>query len=187
MSAPPHQIPGIRSQQLRLEVGDAPVEEPVVGAGGLQAFFQGALSGVRSRMRCRSVAFSALGRPLAWLSCSCWVSRSSPMAPRAGLRGGGCGLAWCPGPRKTLLAVAGLVSVHDHTWTTDRSRAAQRWSELDPGLAAHLTQLHSWAMAERHPSREEVKRALADDGIVAAIVERFGSLIGLWTDDPDGE
>jgi hypothetical protein len=30
-----------------------------------------------------------------------------------------------------------------------------------------------------------VGRALADDGIVAAIVERFGRLIGLWTDDPD--
>jgi uncharacterized protein len=87
--------------------------------------------------------------------------------------------------RKALLAVAGLVSVHDHTWTTDRSRAVRRWGELEPGLAAHLIRLHSWAEGERHPSREEVERALADDGIVCAIVERFGSLIGLWTDDPD--
>jgi uncharacterized protein len=84
--------------------------------------------------------------------------------------------------RKTLLALAGLVSVHDHTWTTDRARAVQRWSDLEPDLAAPLGRLHSWATAERHPDREEVRGALADDGIVAAITERFGRLIGLWTD-----
>lgn len=89
--------------------------------------------------------------------------------------------------RKTLLAVAGLVSVHDHTWTTDRSRAAQRWSELEPGLAAELSRLHSWVSGERHPAREAAKRALADDGIIAAIVERFDSLIGLWADDPEAQ
>ena len=85
--------------------------------------------------------------------------------------------------RKTLLAVAGLVSVQDHTWTTDRSRAVRRWGELEPGLAAELVRLLSWAQRERHPSHEDVERALADDGIVAAIVQRFASLIGLWTDD----
>jgi len=63
--------------------------------------------------------------------------------------------------RKTLLAVAGLVSVHDRTWTTGRSRAVWRWSELDP--------------------------ALADDGIIVAIVERFDSLIGLWPDDSEAQ
>jgi uncharacterized protein len=89
--------------------------------------------------------------------------------------------------RKTLLAVAGLVSVHDHTWTTGRSRAVRRWSELEPGLAADLGRLHSWADRERHPSRDEVERALADDGIVSAIVEHFGSRIGLWTDSPEGQ
>jgi hypothetical protein len=88
--------------------------------------------------------------------------------------------------RKTLLAGAGLVSVHDHTWTTDRSRAVRRWGELEPGLAAQLGQLHSWAERERHPSREDVERALADEGIISAIVQRFSSLIGLWTDDPEG-
>jgi uncharacterized protein len=87
--------------------------------------------------------------------------------------------------RKTLLAVAGLVSVHDHTWTTDRSRAVRRWSELEPGAATELGQLHWWANGHRRPSREEVERALADDGIVSAIVTRFGTLIGLWADDPD--
>jgi hypothetical protein len=84
--------------------------------------------------------------------------------------------------RKTLLAVAGLVSVHDHTWTTDRARAVQRWSDLEPDLAVPLAQLRSWANAERHPDRDEVGRALADDGIVAVIVERFDRLIGLWAD-----
>ena len=89
--------------------------------------------------------------------------------------------------RKTLLAVAGLVSVHDRTWTTDRSRAVRRWSELDPALAAELSWLYSLVSGERHPSREEARRALADDGIIVAIVERFDSLIGLWTDDPEAQ
>ena len=88
--------------------------------------------------------------------------------------------------RKTLLAVAGLVSVHDHTWTTDRSRAVRRWGELEPGLATQLGRLLSWAEGERRPSREEAGRPLADNGIIPAIVERFDSLIGLWTDDPEG-
>lgn len=89
--------------------------------------------------------------------------------------------------RKTLLAVAGLASVHDGTWTTDRARAAQRWSDLEPGLASQLSRLHSWTRAEHRPDRGEVGRALADDGIARAIVERFGHLIGLWADDPDGQ
>lgn len=84
--------------------------------------------------------------------------------------------------RKTILAVAGLVSVHDRTWTTSRSRAVRRWSELQPGLATQLSRLNSWADRDDHPSREDVEYALADDGIVAAIVARFASLIGLWTD-----
>ena len=86
--------------------------------------------------------------------------------------------------RKTLLAVAGLVSVRDHTWTTDRSRAARRWGGIEPDLAAPLGRLLTWAEAERRPSPEEVRRALADDGVVDSIVERFGGLIGLWPDDP---
>jgi hypothetical protein len=88
--------------------------------------------------------------------------------------------------RKTLLAVAGLVSVHDHTWTTGRSRAVRRWSELEPGLAAPLGRLHSWAERERRPAPGEVEPALTGDGIVAAIVRRFGSLIGLWADPAPG-
>jgi len=85
--------------------------------------------------------------------------------------------------RKTLLAVAGLVSVRDRTWTTDRARAARRWGEIEPGLAAPLRLLLSWATAERSPAAGEVPGALAGDGIVATVVERFADLIGLWADD----
>ena len=88
--------------------------------------------------------------------------------------------------RKTLLAVAGLVSVHDRTWTTDRLRAARRWGELEPDLSVQLSRLLSWATGERRPAPQEVGNALADDGIVPMIVARFGRLIGLWTDDPAG-
>jgi uncharacterized protein len=87
--------------------------------------------------------------------------------------------------RKTLLAVAGLVSVYDHTWTTDRARAGRRWSEIEPDLAGHLDQLQGWADRASDSSREQVESALADDGIVAAIVERFGAMIGLWAGGHD--
>lgn len=86
--------------------------------------------------------------------------------------------------RKTLLTVAGLVSVRDRTWTTDRARAARRWGEIEPDLAAPLGVLLSWATAERRPAPEEVQLALAGDGVVTAVVNRFASLIGLWPCDP---
>lgn len=85
--------------------------------------------------------------------------------------------------RKTLLAVAGLVSVRDRTWTTDRARAARRWGEIEPGLAAPLGRLLSWATAERRAAPGEVRTALAEDGIAAVVAERFAGLIGLWPDD----
>jgi len=94
------------------------------------------------------------------------------------------GLVGVRAARKTLLAVAGLVSVRDRTWTTGRARAVRRWSELEPGLAGELERLHSWAERRDRPSREDVERALADDGVVSAIVDRFAGLIGLWPDDP---
>jgi uncharacterized protein len=86
--------------------------------------------------------------------------------------------------RKTLLAVAGLVSVHDQTWTTDRVRGAQRWGEIEPGLATPLGQLLSWATAQDRPAPGDVRQVLADDGIVAMAAGRFASSIGLWPDDP---
>jgi hypothetical protein len=87
--------------------------------------------------------------------------------------------------RKALLALAGLVSVHDRTWTTSRARAVRRWSELEPDLAAELSQLQSWASREQYCSRDDVEHALAVDGIIEAIVGRFASLIGLWTSRPE--
>lgn len=82
--------------------------------------------------------------------------------------------------RKSLLAVAGMVSVHDGTWTTDRSVAVRRWSEIEPEVAPALAQLQAWAGGALHPGRDAVERALGDAGIVPLIVARFSSLVGLW-------
>jgi uncharacterized protein len=80
--------------------------------------------------------------------------------------------------RKSLLAVAGLVSVHDATWTTDRTNAASRWAELEPELAGDLTTLHAWACGHAAPDRAAVEAAL--DGVVEEIVASFEASIGLW-------
>lgn len=82
--------------------------------------------------------------------------------------------------RKTLFAVAGLVSVHDRTWTTDRERAAARWSEIDPGRGPGLRQLVAWSDAADDVDRTDLARAL--DATVTPIVESFANTIGLWTD-----
>lgn len=87
--------------------------------------------------------------------------------------------------RKTLLAVAGLVSVRDKTWTTDRARAADRWGEIEPALAGPLRMLLSWAAAECRPASEDAWSAIAGGGIVAAVAERFADIIGLWPDDQE--
>jgi hypothetical protein len=81
--------------------------------------------------------------------------------------------------RKTLLAVAGLVSVHDSTWTTDRNRAATRWAEVHPNLEPGLLALTDWSGG----------RALLDSGdlelhlytTVDQIVHQFTDNVGLWT------
>jgi hypothetical protein len=81
--------------------------------------------------------------------------------------------------RKTLLAVAGLVSVHDGTWTTDRSAAAWRWGVLQPELAPALDALVAWSgTLTAGPSASEVRAAL--DGVVADVVDAFRQTIGLW-------
>jgi len=81
--------------------------------------------------------------------------------------------------RKTLLAVAGLVSVHDAIWTTDRVAAAWRWGMLKPSLADSLRELVSWGSAlTTGASPSEVKVAL--DGVVADVVSEFGERIGFW-------
>lgn len=79
--------------------------------------------------------------------------------------------------RKTLHAVAGLVSVHDAIWTTDRERAARRWSDVHPTLRAGLEELLAWIAGEA-AGRQDVDRSL--DGVVASIVEQFAADIGLW-------
>jgi uncharacterized protein len=81
--------------------------------------------------------------------------------------------------RKTLLAVAGLVSIHDNCWTTDRVTAARRWSTLDPLNADALATLLRWADGEVVPTSGAVREAI--DGIVAIIVDSFASTIGLWS------
>lgn len=80
--------------------------------------------------------------------------------------------------RKTLLAVAGLVSIHDNTWTTDRLSAASRWSEVRPDLAPGLDQLVGWADGTNEANADEVRSAV--NGTVTELVRDFDSTIGLW-------
>lgn len=82
--------------------------------------------------------------------------------------------------RKTLLAVAGLVSVRDRTWTTDRVRAAHRWGELHPPLSAGLTQLSAWGESAWPVQCNEVRRSVQRNGTVHQVVTAFGQEIGMW-------
>ena len=82
--------------------------------------------------------------------------------------------------RKTLVALAGLVSVHDATWTTDRLAAARRWARLRPEHEAALAELVCWSSEPNAmPTSALVHEHL--DGIVAGVVDEFASRIGLWT------
>jgi predicted nucleotidyltransferase len=80
--------------------------------------------------------------------------------------------------RKTLLAVSGLVSIHDEVWTTDRATAARRWSVVHPGYATDLTTLSSWGDGETRADLPGIQHAL--DGVVSHVVTAFADLIGLW-------
>lgn len=80
--------------------------------------------------------------------------------------------------RKSLFAVAGLVSVHDDTWTTDRRLAAHRWAEIEPDLADGLRMLLRWGDGTEIPGPDDIGRAL--DGVVAAVMRSFDQRIGLW-------
>lgn len=82
--------------------------------------------------------------------------------------------------RKSLLAVAGLVSMHDETWTTDRQYAATRWAKLNPRWAEELNVLAEWSHAGPVPDGASLRPML--DGVVAAIVRSFETAIGLWAD-----
>ena len=81
--------------------------------------------------------------------------------------------------RKTLFAVAGLVSLHDADWTTDRVACARRWGAIKPALAEPLATLVSWGFdGAVQVSQPEIETAL--DGVVAAVVLDLQAQIGLW-------
>lgn len=80
--------------------------------------------------------------------------------------------------RKTLLAVTGLVSVHDATWTTDRGSAALRWTVIDPSFRDGLERLSGWSESLDAASGSDITGAL--DGVVADVVAAFAVTIGLW-------
>jgi hypothetical protein len=80
--------------------------------------------------------------------------------------------------RKSLLAAAGLVSVRDRTWTTDRTRAARRWAELEPQRAADAALLLAWTSAAAGATATQIDAVL--DGSVSALVAAFAAEIGLW-------
>jgi uncharacterized protein len=80
--------------------------------------------------------------------------------------------------RKTLLAVAGLVSVHDASWTTDRALAAHRWAELQPDLGPALLTLLAWSDGQALPGGQAVQNAL--DTTIPPIATAFATTIGLW-------
>lgn len=83
--------------------------------------------------------------------------------------------------RKTLLAVAGLVSMHDATWTTDRWESARRWAELHPRLSEALQDLVAWAAADERANASQLERVLDEDGVVDQVAGAFASHIGLWS------
>lgn len=80
--------------------------------------------------------------------------------------------------RKSLLAVAGLVSVHDSTWTTDRASSARRWAEIEPDLSGDLEALVTWIAGDVAPTRHEVSRILNE--FVNELVRSYSSIVGLW-------
>lgn len=80
--------------------------------------------------------------------------------------------------RKTLLALTGLVSVADDTWTTDRMYAVKWWSTNHPETTTDLATLADWASSAVGPTHDAVAQAL--DGIIATIAAEFARTIGLW-------
>lgn len=87
--------------------------------------------------------------------------------------------------RKTLLAAAGLVSVLDRTWTTDRTLAADRLPVHSPELTDGVRQLLAWSTGESAADRPSLMAALAAAGTVARVVAEFRAVIGLWNPAPD--
>lgn len=82
--------------------------------------------------------------------------------------------------RKTLLATAGLVSVLDGTWTTDRARAVDLYIEHRPERTGDLRTLLTWSTGEATADPGPLTAALAPEGIVEQIVAEFRAVVGLW-------
>ncbi|MEP6299297.1 MAG: nucleotidyltransferase domain-containing protein [Ilumatobacter sp.] len=80
--------------------------------------------------------------------------------------------------RKTLLAVAGLASVHDAVWTTDRSDAVERWSQASPDLADGLDELLDWSAQRSSATSVRLAHHLATT--VEQIADQFAAAVGLW-------
>jgi uncharacterized protein len=80
--------------------------------------------------------------------------------------------------RKSLLAVAGLASIHDATWTTDRALAAHRWAEIEPELGPALHALLAWSDGLVLPGSQAVRHML--DTATPRITAAFAWTIGLW-------
>lgn len=82
--------------------------------------------------------------------------------------------------RKTLLATAGLVSILDGTWTTDRELATQSYVRRQPERAAEMSLLWDWANRTTQPDHGTVLKVLRTDGVVQHVVDEFAKVIGVW-------
>lgn len=82
--------------------------------------------------------------------------------------------------RKTLLAVAGLVSIHDAAWTTDRRTAATRWAAIEQTSANGMSTLTEWSQTTPKVTTADVRHALLTT--VRHVVQQFDHRIGLWAE-----
>ncbi|MCY7290513.1 MAG: hypothetical protein LH624_20320, partial [Cryobacterium sp.] len=83
--------------------------------------------------------------------------------------------------RKSLVAVAGLVSIHDDTWTTDRNSAAERWIQVRPELWGALALLRNWSDSTAVATVDELDVMLSAGGAIDSVITDFQELVGLWT------
>lgn len=82
--------------------------------------------------------------------------------------------------RKTLLTAAGVVSVLDGTWTTDRDTATSRWAEIEPRHARGAAMLSTWLDDDSAATAAELDEVLSPDGVVANVADRFAAIVGVW-------
>lgn len=80
--------------------------------------------------------------------------------------------------RKTLLAVGSLASVHDAVWTTDRSEAVQRWSQVHPDLADGLEELLAWSSQRSNATLVRLAHHLTTT--IERVADQFAADVGLW-------